>query len=269
MFVLKGAMPMKNRLLKELYDCFYIPPELPAPRQEVEDCHKALVDVLEKTERRLVLQIIDAKDRIVEDTSIDSFISGFELVWGLSMKLNNQKTSALLPAGSGGRALVSYSRRRMKKYITAAAIAACPCPVCRCVAAGRNGQGKNTHAIPNAYRERPASTVAKLQTEVEPVPPAEKEKIEIPRQEPPKKAPPEPGPTPIETSVAPEVQATPEAELAVESAPEPSPAQTPIAPQSGDMVYVPGFGWIESQGPNHVEYAEDIYENGNKVGIMG
>lgn len=36
-----------------------------------------------------------------------------------------------------------------------------------------------------------------------------------------------------------------------------------------DMVYVEGFGWIESQGPNHVEYAEDMYENGNKIGIMG
>lgn len=35
------------------------------------------------------------------------------------------------------------------------------------------------------------------------------------------------------------------------------------------MVYVPGFGWIESQGPNHMEYAEDMYENGNKSGIMG
>ena len=35
------------------------------------------------------------------------------------------------------------------------------------------------------------------------------------------------------------------------------------------MVYVEGFGWIESQGPNHVEYAEDMYENGNKIGIMG
>ena len=36
-----------------------------------------------------------------------------------------------------------------------------------------------------------------------------------------------------------------------------------------DMVYVPGFGWIESQGPNQVEYAEDMYENGNKIGTMG
>ncbi len=35
------------------------------------------------------------------------------------------------------------------------------------------------------------------------------------------------------------------------------------------MVYVPGFGWLESQGPNHVEYAEDMYENGNKISIIG
>ena len=48
-------------------------------------------------------------------------------------------------------------------------------------------------------------------------------------------------------------------------------ASEPIANDNelADMVYVPGFGWIESQGPNHVEYAEDMYENGNKIGIMG
>lgn len=62
-----------------------------APRQEVDECHKALIDILEKPERKLALQIIDAKDRIAEDTSIDSFIAGFELAWELSMELNNYK----------------------------------------------------------------------------------------------------------------------------------------------------------------------------------
>ena len=33
-----------------------------------------MIEVLEKSERRLMLQIIDDKDRIFEDTSIDSFI---------------------------------------------------------------------------------------------------------------------------------------------------------------------------------------------------
>ena len=50
-----------------------------------------------------------------------------------------------------------------------------------------------------------------------------------------------------------------------ESAPEPIANDNELA----DMVYVPGFGWIQSEGPNHVEYAEDMYENGNKIGIMG
>ena len=80
---------MKNDLLKALYDCFYIPPELAAPKQEIEECHQALIEMLGKPERRLVLQIIDAKDRIAEDTSLDSFISGFELAWQLSAELNH------------------------------------------------------------------------------------------------------------------------------------------------------------------------------------
>ena len=50
-----------------------------------------------------------------------------------------------------------------------------------------------------------------------------------------------------------------------ESAPEPIANDNELA----DTVYVPGFGWIQSEGPNHVEYAEDMYENGNKIGTMG
>ena len=77
-----------NEHLKALYDCFYEP--LPAVRlkQEIEDCHQALIAALDKPERRLVLQIIDAKDQIAEDRSIDSFIAGFRLAWKLSQELN-------------------------------------------------------------------------------------------------------------------------------------------------------------------------------------
>ena len=59
----------------------------------------------------------------------------------------------------------------------------------------------------------------------------------------------------------------------LESEPTPEPAVQPPATnqpvQAGDMVYVPGFGWFESQGEGTVIYDENIYENGNKVGIMG
>ena len=67
-------------------------------------------------------------------------------------------------------------------------------------------------------------------------------------------------PPPSEVPIPPEQNATPQQE------PEPAPAPDS---EPDNMVYLPGFGWIESQGPNHAEYAEDMYENGNKIGIMG
>ena len=98
---------MKYELLKAVYDCFYIPPELSTAKQEIEDCHQALIDRLEKPERKLVLQIIDAKDRITEDISIDSFISGFELAWKLSAELNHyeneRSVSRRMALGPGAR----------------------------------------------------------------------------------------------------------------------------------------------------------------------
>ena len=65
----KEAMTMENELLKGLYDCFYAPPE-----------------------RKLVLRIIDAQDSITEQTSLDSFIAGFELAWRLSIELHNDES---------------------------------------------------------------------------------------------------------------------------------------------------------------------------------
>ena len=78
---------MENELLKRLYDCFYTPPELSEQENEVEECHKALIETLEKPERKLVLRIIDAQDSIIEQTSLDSFTAGFELAWRLSIEL--------------------------------------------------------------------------------------------------------------------------------------------------------------------------------------
>ena len=69
-------------------------------------------------------------------------------------------------------------------------------------------------------------------------------------------------PEPTQTPTPPEKEKTAE--------PKQEPEAISASPDSiFNMVYVPGFGWLESQGPNHVEYAEDMYENGNKIGIMG
>ena len=83
---------MENELLKGLYDCFYTPPELSEQENEVEECHKALIAALEKPERKLVLRIIDAQDSIIELTSLDSFIAGFELACRLSIELHNDES---------------------------------------------------------------------------------------------------------------------------------------------------------------------------------
>lgn len=44
-------------------------------------------------------------------------------------------------------------------------------------------------------------------------------------------------------------------------------------PQGGDTqdgkTYFPGFGWVEGTGDTHGTIAEDMYENGNKIGEMG
>ena len=113
-----------------------------------------------------------------------------------------------------------------------------------------------------------------LKTEAETALPSEKEKAVIPQPEQTREVVTEPKSAPAETPAvqfALEPEPVPEVSygLAPEQAAEPHVAKTTIEPPSGDMVYVPGFGWIQSEGPNHVEYAEDMYENGNKIGITG
>ena len=59
--------------------------------------------------------------------------------------------------------------------------------------------------------------------------------------------------------------------------PEPAPAEEPVAKSSAEetpqphdgMVYVPGFGYLQSEGSGEWSVSENMYENGNKVGSMG
>jgi len=86
-----------NELLKALYDNFYEPLPETELKKEIEDCHRQLIEALDKPERRLVLQIIDDKDQIAENRSIDSFLAGFRLAWRLSNELNMcEKTRPML-----------------------------------------------------------------------------------------------------------------------------------------------------------------------------
>ena len=89
---------------------------------------------------------------------------------------------------------------------------------------------------------------------------AEKKNTGTPRAEPVEELGVVPVPAPAEpTSVA----EMPQLEI------EPPTPQPTIELQPGDEVYIPGFGWVEYEGPNHCEDGADIYENGNKIGIIG
>ena len=94
----------------------------------------------------------------------------------------------------------------------------------------------------------------------------------------------EPTPTPEPPQVEVMTTPTPVPEVEIEEPIvevvifEPTPTPTPTVTnvptssqsvQAGDMVYVPGFGWFESQGEGTVTHDEIMHENGNKVGIMG
>ena len=147
-----------------------------------------------------------------------------------------------------------------KRVITAAAFAAC---LALCAAVWPQDQpAGETPALPT-----PAAVIAaQLQVpeipEMEEVISPEEEKAEaiLPKLVEEADMPsPAQTPPPSEVPVPPEQDTTPQQEPALAS-----PDSIP-----NNMVYVPGFGWIESQGPNHVEYAEDMYENGNKIGNMG
>ena len=84
-----------NELLKALYDNFYEPLPETELKKEIEDCHRQLIDALDKPERRLVLQIIDDKDQIAENRSIDSFIAGFRLACRLAIEVSVSEQAIL------------------------------------------------------------------------------------------------------------------------------------------------------------------------------
>lgn len=155
-----------------------------------------------------------------------------------------------------------------KRIIIAAAFTAC-LALCAAVwpQAETVGETPAPPQTPAVSAPEPIVAEVKLETEIDL--PQEKEKAVTPQPEPPHETTNEPEPAPVEASAVPNARPTSAPEPAPEPIPAPAPAQAVTDLQPGDMVYVEGFGWLEYQGPNHCEYGADIYENGNKIGIMG
>ncbi len=155
----------------------------------------------------------------------------------------------------------------MKKFVIAAMIAAC---IALCTAVWLHGNAVGETPVPATKTAVSAkkATVVETETEENSASLAETEN-EVPQQEASQEERPEPETEPIETPVASELQLSTGQVPAKNSAPEPTPPHPPEELQPGDKVYVAGFGWLEYEGPNHCEDGTDIYENGNKIGIMG
>ena len=153
----------------------------------------------------------------------------------------------------------------MKKLIIVTLITTC---AALCAAVWPHNNATEQTPVPAAETAVSAkeATVAEIE---EPTALAEKERGTIQRQEVPQEEQPESEIGPIETPVASELQLSTGRVPAKNSAPEPTPPHPPEELQPGDKVYVAGFGWLEYEGPNHCEDGTDIYENGNKIGIMG
>lgn len=158
----------------------------------------------------------------------------------------------------------------MKKLIMATVITVCLalCAVMwpQSEATGEGASGPKRVPVMNVPKEVPMRF--KVPVEV-PMVQAEEKTPEPPKPEPPMETVPEPEPVPTETPVVPEARPTPEPNPTSEPVSEPVPTQTATDIQTGDMVYVPGFGWLESQGEGTVTYDDMMFENGNKVGSVG
>ena len=155
----------------------------------------------------------------------------------------------------------------MKKLIIVTMIAAC---VALCAAVWPHGNAVEETPAPAAETAVSAkeATVAEIETEEKPTLLPEKENGTILRQESPQEEQPEPETGPIEIPTASELQPSTGQPPTKNSVPEQTPTQAPKELQPGDKVYVACFGWVEYEGSNHCEDGTDIYENGNKIGIM-
>lgn len=153
----------------------------------------------------------------------------------------------------------------MKKFVIATMIAAC---IALCAAVWPHNNATEQTPVPATETAVSAkeATVAEIE---ERAALAEKEKETILRQESPQEEQPEPETGSIEMPTASELQPSTGQTSTKISVPEHTPPQVPKELQPGDEVYVAGFGWVEYEGPNHCEDGADIYENGNKIGIIG
>ena len=151
-----------------------------------------------------------------------------------------------------------------KRFIVTAAFAAC---LALCAAVWPQSEPvEETPALPTPPAVIAAQPEVPKMPKIEEIIMPKEEKADATQPEPVDEAAPAPEPIPAQAAPSSELQAIPEQNATPSQEPEPAPVSSNITPDN--MVYVPGFGWLENQGPNHCDYAADMYENGNQIGRM-
>lgn len=272
-FVLTKEGENMPQRLDDLYYKFFIPLELVKLKSSVEDNHKILIDRLSKDDRKIVLRIIDALEMICNYQTKSSFIQGFKLGFELTTELQIYDVhSAEIDSQNCGHSFmpeeVQKGEDKTKIILITTTIMVISLtitfpqtlpreplqqPHTRSVSVLMDSSRDNTPHPSVGYRipqtvpsqndqsntqNQPADNTMEKQnitpSDNSPQQPTEKEKMDT-------------APDPISTE-----------------------------PKNGDpriidgkqQGYLLGFGWVDYMGENEVIYCEDMYENGNKVGIM-
>ena len=76
-----------NDYMRALHQRFFREPKCEEQKQELEATRQELQKRLIKSERRMLLRILDAQALMQEEISLASFTAGFKLAWGLSKEL--------------------------------------------------------------------------------------------------------------------------------------------------------------------------------------
>ena len=73
--------------MKALHLRFYREPECAQLRREIEEARQALRARLGREDKRTLLHLTDGLSLLREETALESFVSGFQLAWGIAQEL--------------------------------------------------------------------------------------------------------------------------------------------------------------------------------------
>ena len=73
--------------MKALHLRFYREPECAQLRQEIDEARETLRARLGREDKRTLLHLTDGLSLLREETALESFVSGFQLAWGMAREM--------------------------------------------------------------------------------------------------------------------------------------------------------------------------------------